>query len=254
MKETNLTRITEWVIETDRRLRTILVFRNQVISGAAEIAEKTGRTIQNISDAISELDDAGIVECVGEHKHSWRKYRLTDFGLNVLANVDKELHLGAAKALSKELEYRYVKDAYQLIVRYPLTLYSNAKIHHLVERILDDPRTRTIYVVDRKGKLKGYVTLQHLLAVTQANVDLDKHGSFSFTNYSHHIFKDDIKPLIKPPISVKPSDKLNTALKKMTLHGLEDIAVVSENNRLIGELNGLEILSFARNVYNSIYG
>lgn len=240
----------QWIIETERRLYTMLTFREKNITGAAEIAKKTNRTIQNICDALVELEKEGLAECVGEHKHSWRKYKLTVKGKQILAIVERELHIGMATALSRELEYKFVKDAYRLVVRYPISVTTDARMHDLVERILQEPRTRTVYVIDKKGRFLGYITLLKILAATQANLDINKDGAFSFTNNSNDILKDGIKPLIQKPIMVTLTDKLTSALRKMTENELEDIAVVDEKKRLIGELNGMEILSLARNVYS----
>ena len=73
----NTKRAAAWVMGTGRRMITLKAFRELKVISVSEIASRYGRTIQNISNAIEELEKENIVECVGERKHSWRIYKLT---------------------------------------------------------------------------------------------------------------------------------------------------------------------------------
>jgi CBS domain-containing protein len=236
-----------WAEETDRRWVTLISSRELNIFGASEIASKTGRSVQNICHAMDELESKRIIESIGKRKHSWKKYRLTDYGKKLLNLLEKELQLDVAKKITEELEYKFVKDAYNLIVVNPVVVYPKSKIFEAIEKILKEPRTRTVYVIDRTKKLYGIISLQHLLDISMKYIDINSKEIYSFSNYNLNILKDDIMEVIEKPFHVKLDDKLSTALRIMRGHNTNELAVIDNKGRLIGELNGMEILTHINN-------
>ncbi len=79
-----------WVIDVDRRLIALKAFGNERVLHPSDIAKKSGRSVQNISRALREMERKEIVKCIGE-KNTWRKYLLTDKGKKVLDEVKKIL-------------------------------------------------------------------------------------------------------------------------------------------------------------------
>jgi predicted transcriptional regulator len=77
-----------WAIDVDRRLITIKAFKKEKILHPSDIAKENNRSIQNISRAIHELENQGILKPIDE-KVTWRKYILTDRGKKVLDEIDK---------------------------------------------------------------------------------------------------------------------------------------------------------------------
>ncbi len=77
-----------WVIDTDRRLITIKAFNKVKILHPSDIAKDNHRSIQNISRALHELEEQGIVEGI-DQKTTWRKYLLTDKGKKTLKEIEK---------------------------------------------------------------------------------------------------------------------------------------------------------------------
>jgi len=77
-----------WVIDVDRRLITIMAFKKEKILNSSDIAKENNRSIQNISRAVHELEDQGILKPIDE-KVTWRKYILTEKGKKVLNEIDK---------------------------------------------------------------------------------------------------------------------------------------------------------------------
>jgi CBS domain-containing protein len=235
-------------METGRRMITLKVFRELKVTSVSEIASRTGRTIQNISNAIEELEGEKLVECMGERKRSWRIYKLTDRGAEVLKTIDREFTSNRVRAIAVELEMRLVQDAYRLIVSDPIKVRQKAKIGDVVAQLLDEPRTRTAYLVDGRDKLEGTITLQQLLTLILKDVDLSKHDGLLGPNSGQITFDDPVWSLSNKPITVKPDDSLTSALRKMSKHQLEDIAVVDAKGRLLGELNGMEILTLLKDL------
>lgn len=67
------------------------IHENELIK-ASQIAEKTGRSLQNISHAIRELEEQGLIECLTPEKHTWKRYILTEKGVLIFEKF-KNKHL-----------------------------------------------------------------------------------------------------------------------------------------------------------------
>ena len=86
----DITQIALWVIDVDRRLITLRAFSEEKVFQPSDIAKVSGRSIQNISRALHEMEKKSIVKGIDE-KSTWRKYLLTDKGEKVLDEVRKIL-------------------------------------------------------------------------------------------------------------------------------------------------------------------
>ncbi len=82
-----------WVIDVDRRLITLRAFRKITVLHPSDISKDVGRSTQNISHALHEMEEKGIVESIDE-KSTWKKYMLTDNGKKILKEVEKILEPG----------------------------------------------------------------------------------------------------------------------------------------------------------------
>ena len=81
-----------WVIDVDRRLITLRAFRKSPALHPSDISKDAGRSTQNISHALHEMEERGIVESIDE-KSTWKKYMLTDDGKKILWKVEKILEI-----------------------------------------------------------------------------------------------------------------------------------------------------------------
>ncbi len=86
----DIAEIALWIIGVDRRLITLRSFRKEMALYPSEIAKESNRSTQNISRALHELEENGIVISLGE-KSSWKKYLLTNEGKKILVEVNKIL-------------------------------------------------------------------------------------------------------------------------------------------------------------------
>ena len=75
---------TKYVLGVDRRLMVMRALDSEAAFSASDIAERTGRSVQNISRAIDELEAKGLIECLTPEKHSWKRYLLTEAGRAVI--------------------------------------------------------------------------------------------------------------------------------------------------------------------------
>jgi len=226
---------------SDRRLVTLRSFRQHQYLGASEISQKTGRSIQNIGTALKELQDRKVVEQLEPGRRTWKKFCLSSVGRTVLDMVERELSAGMFERMADELSFRYVRDAYRLIVTDPIAVTKGMSLYEVVDRVLADPRTRSAYVVDDRRKLVGMIGLTQMLAAIQGSLALFEKGRQQIRGKRVPL-PFSVEEYMVRPVTVTEDDRLLGALEKMIKHGLEDLPVVDENNTLIGELNGFEIL------------
>ena len=81
--------LTRWVLSVDRRVLVMKEIHENELIKASEIAGKTGRSLQNISRALRELEEHGLIECLTPEKHTWKRYILTEKGMQVFEKLRK---------------------------------------------------------------------------------------------------------------------------------------------------------------------
>ena len=83
--------LTMWVMGVDRRLIVLKMMHEKRLIQASDIADSTGRSLQNISYAMRELEEMGLIRCITPDKHTWKKYIPTEKGTKVFEKI-KENH------------------------------------------------------------------------------------------------------------------------------------------------------------------
>jgi len=86
----SLDELVKWVISVDRRLVLMETMKGHNVVRASDIAHETSRSTQNISRALKELEDKGLIECLTPEKVTWKKYVLTDGGKEVLNILEQK--------------------------------------------------------------------------------------------------------------------------------------------------------------------
>ncbi|WP_319507507.1 sugar-specific transcriptional regulator TrmB [uncultured Methanolobus sp.] len=77
-----------WIVSVDRRLILIEYMKKNMVAKASEVAQETQRSTQNISHALKEFEDKGLIECLTPSKTTWKKYVLTEMGKTVMEKMD----------------------------------------------------------------------------------------------------------------------------------------------------------------------
>ncbi len=80
MQGTIVEDLTRWVLSVDRRVLVMKALDSNGAFNASDIAERSDRSVQNISRAIHELEEKGLIECLTPEKHTWKRYLLTEKG------------------------------------------------------------------------------------------------------------------------------------------------------------------------------
>ena len=78
-----------WIINVDRRLVLMETMKGHTVFKASDIAHETKRSTQNISRALKELENKGLIECLTPEKITWKKFVLTDMGKEILEKLDR---------------------------------------------------------------------------------------------------------------------------------------------------------------------
>jgi len=75
--------LTMWVLGVDRRFIVLKMMIEKKMIQASDIADQTDRSLQNISYAMRELEDHGLIKCITPEKHTWKKFIPTEKGSSV---------------------------------------------------------------------------------------------------------------------------------------------------------------------------
>ena len=124
----------------------------------------------------------------------------------------------------------------------PATVSTEASLKNAVEAIVEDSDTRKVYVVDDEGRLMGTITLETLLRLAGYRLGVRSTGVTSLLRMLAEISDDKVTEVMGKPIKVLHNEMLVNVTKLMVEHHLNDLPVVDDNNVLVGELNGLDIL------------
>ena len=90
----NIEDLTMWVLGVDRRLVVLKMMHEKRLIQASDIADSTERSLQNISYAMRELEEQGLIKCITPDKHTWKKYILTKKGTEVFLKLKKNYLIG----------------------------------------------------------------------------------------------------------------------------------------------------------------
>ncbi|MDP2215886.1 MAG: winged helix-turn-helix transcriptional regulator [Methanolobus sp.] len=84
MAEDSIDELLRWIVSVERRVILIDYLKEHSIAKASDIAHKTNRSTQNISRALKEYEDRGIIECLTPGKTTWKRYVLTAYGKTLI--------------------------------------------------------------------------------------------------------------------------------------------------------------------------
>ncbi len=133
-----------------------------------------------------------------------------------------------------------VKNVRKLICDTPATVEEDETLPEIALAFCDNPKTRTIYVVDKENRLKGIITLDDIVEIIFPEVIKIETGYEILHTFRGRCAKE---IMIEAPLKVRDEDNIEEVLKKMLQNGIEEAPVVDEEDRVIGEINLLEILN-----------
>ena len=136
-----------------------------------------------------------------------------------------------------------VKDIRHLLVEDPATIDPGASLLEVLEEMEKDLRTRHVYVVDGQGKLLGTVrmgSVVQFLFPFDAVIELDN------SLYESYVPRLDAKTaadlMHTPAVRVTEETSLGDMARLLIREAINELPVVDENERLIGQVNVYETI------------
>jgi CBS domain-containing protein len=147
--------------------------------------------------------------------------------------------------MPEHLKFVKVKEAHETFIKDCTTIRSGSLIFEAIEALLTTPTAQTVFVINDVGNLLGMIPLRDLIRVASARYGIHGRGFSEFLQYLKDIMKDDVDDIMRPPMNVNQNDNLMKAMKIMEYYDLNSLPVVDDDGKLLGELNGVELLKFA---------
>ena len=136
-----------------------------------------------------------------------------------------------------------VENIWELVVDNPTTIGPDASLPELLETMVEDTRTRHVYVVDEQRQLIGVVRSN---TVTGLLFPLQVMGSVILDFYAFRHVNLDGKTvrevMYKKPRSVRPDTHLDELARILLQEKITELPVVDAHNRLVGQVNVYEIV------------
>ncbi|MCS7385205.1 MAG: CBS domain-containing protein [archaeon GB-1867-005] len=143
----------------------------------------------------------------------------------------------------KDLERILVKDIMRPV--HGGVIDDGTPIVNVLELMASEPRRRVFYVV-RDGRLIGIITPRRLLEFIALKVGktdvLKREGEAIGLRF---LIGTTAKDYVGELVSVKPDDSIAEACRKMVEKIMDEIPVITDNGKLIGELSFIDVLNLA---------
>ena len=140
-----------------------------------------------------------------------------------------------------------VGEIRKLITVEPAVVVENEQIENVIKIFIDNPIIRAVYVVDKKYRLVGIITMQDILK--KISIDFSSMASIysdsSFSSYkiASSWNKKNAIDLMDPEFYyVTDNDPIEKAFNLLFSNNAGEIPVVDKTEKLIGDLNIIELL------------
>ncbi len=142
-----------------------------------------------------------------------------------------------------------VKEIRQFITVEAAIVLEDASIEEIIQIFIGNPITRAVYVVDKKDLLVGIISVHDILK--KISVDFLSLSSFfsdsSFSGYKIASVMQDstARDLMNPEVYfVHDDDPIEKAFNLLFKYTAGEIPVVDKDEKVIGDLNIIELLVF----------
>jgi CBS domain-containing protein len=135
-----------------------------------------------------------------------------------------------------------VKEVHKYITIEPPIVRENVPIKEVIEALLKDPRSRSVYVINDNSVLTGIIPTSMILKAThilKGKKTLRKEDAFDAMKIST---AKTAKDIMHPPIYVFEEEDIKNVLEEMVIGEYQELPVVDSKKRVIGDLNCLEII------------
>ena len=133
-----------------------------------------------------------------------------------------------------------VEDIMNLVTQTAAVVKETDTLDKVLEEMVKDPKTQSVYVVNDRNQLAGIITLNIAIQYLYNEYIPPEYLEFDISVIEGT--KVDAKEIMLPPIYVKKSDRISEAFKKMFKYHVNELPVVDDNMYIIGDLNALELV------------
>jgi predicted transcriptional regulator len=151
----------------------------------------------------------------------------------------------------KKFDELLVGDVFERIVKKPSMVQEDALIGEAIDQMLVNPLSRKVYVVATDGKYVGTVNTDTILRLIGYRVGVRDSGNLSFIRFMRDAFKEDVKNIMSRGRTITKDMKLTEAMKIMVDDHLNDLPVVDQDGKLVGELVSLELFTEGKRVFDT---
>ncbi len=147
---------------------------------------------------------------------------------------------------AKKFNETLVGDVYDLIVKEPSKVVEEAGITEVIDSLLKNPMSRTVYVVDAEGRYIGQLDAMAIIKLLTHRAGVAEYSYLSFYGFLSEALAKNVGDLMTKKEVVTREDTLTKALSIMFAESMDGIPVIDSSGKLIGELVCLEILHKGR--------
>ncbi len=133
-----------------------------------------------------------------------------------------------------------VRDIRNLITQEASIVHRDDSLLKVAKKIVEDPKTRAVYVVDDNEKLVGIIPVIELVQYLYSEYIPQEYILYRFPILLSG--KPRAGDIMLPPVYVHDDEKITDAFIKMFKNNLKELPVVDENMHIIGDLNILEMI------------
>ena len=136
-----------------------------------------------------------------------------------------------------------VGEIRSLLVKEPTVVHPDQGEREILEKILEDPRTRHVYVVDDEGVLIGVVRMNMIVEYLFPSIVASEEGMFRPVSMMRKYEQFRVVDLMNDtPRFVYESTSLLELAAVFIREKINELPVVDENHRLIGQVCVYEII------------
>jgi len=150
----------------------------------------------------------------------------------------------------KRFEDLKVEDVAELVNASPAMVQKGASIHDALASMIEHSASRKVYVIDVEGNLAGVIKTETLLKLIGYRVGVRENTGLSFVRMLKDIQKESAESVMDKVRPVKRLTPLKEALNLMVEDRVNDIPVVDDDYKLIGELVTLELFHAALDLFD----
>lgn len=142
----------------------------------------------------------------------------------------------------KILENVKVRDIRRLIIENPTTITPEKNMTELLEKIIQTPSTRHIYVIDNNNKLIGSIRLNEIVAYLFPYKVLAI-NNFHIQSISKSLYANTVEDIMNmKPDFVNDGTSITRLVDIMLRKKINELPVVDAKQCIIGEVNILEVV------------